>query len=389
RDLLLDGLALLFTEGRAASAPVLQRAIDAFGCAGVSPEELLRWGWLASRAANIVWNYDCSLEISLRAAQVARDVGALEVLVMVDNAGGQAAAVGGDLATAAVFTAELDAVKEATASRIPPLAAVALAGFRGQQPGASELIDRLRMHASAAGQGAGVQYADWAKSVLMNGLGRYEEALEAATEATEAIPQLFLAAWSLSELIEAATRTANVDHAHRALTRLGEHTQGTESDWARGLYARGRALTSEGDVAERAYREAIDHLARTRLQPDLARAHLLYGEWLRRHNRRVDARAQLREAHELFLTIGMEAFAERARRELQATGEKVRARTAEARDELTPQERQIAGLAREGLSNPEIGAQLFLSPRTVEWHLRKVFAKLNIDSRKELATALP
>ncbi len=148
-------------------------------------------------------------------------------------------------------------------------------------------------------------------------------------------------------------------------------------------------MTSEGDVAERAYREAIDHLARTRLQPDLARAHLLYGEWLRRHNRRVDARAQLREAHELFLTIGMEAFAERARRELQATGEKVRARTAEARDELTPQERQIAGLAREGLSNPEIGAQLFLSPRTVEWHLRKVFAKLNIDSRKELATALP
>ena len=389
RDLLLDGLALIFTEGRVASAPVLRRAVDAFVSTEVSPEEMLRWGWLASRAANILWDYDSSLEISMRAVQVARDHGALEVLVLVDNACGQAAAVGGDLATAVVFTTELDAVKEATGWRIAPLAALALAGIRGQQPGASQLIDQVIVGATAQGQGVGVQYAQWAKSVLMNGLGRYEEALASAVEATEATPQLFIAMWALSELIESATRTESGELAERALARLGEHTQGTDSDWALGVYARAHALLSESEVAERLYQEAIDRLGRTRLQPDLARAHLLYGEWLRRKNRRIDARAQLREAHNLFTTIGMEAFAERARRELQATGEKVRKRTVETRDQLTPQERQIARLAREGLSNPEIGAQLFLSARTVEWHLRKVFAKLGIGSRKELATALP
>jgi DNA-binding CsgD family transcriptional regulator len=389
RDLLLDGLALLFTAGRLAAMPVLRRAVDAFASAEIPTEEMLQWGWLASRAANILWDYDCSLEISMRAVQVARDVGALEVLVMVDNACGQAAAVGGDLESASVFTAELDAVKEATASRIAPLAALAFAGVRGQEPGTSQLIGRVITEATAQGQGVAVQYAQWAKSVLMNGLGRYAEALEAAVAATEAMPPLFLARWALSELTEAATRTANVELAERALTQLGEHTQGTDSDWALGIYARGRALLGQGEVAEPLYREAIVRLGRTRLQPDLARAHLLYGEWLRRQDRRVDARAQLREAHGLFLTIGMEAFAERARRELSATGERVRARTPETRDELTPQERQIARLARDGLSNPAIGAQLFLSPRTVEWHLRKVFAKLDIRSRRDLAKALP
>jgi DNA-binding CsgD family transcriptional regulator len=389
RDLLLDGLALLFTEGRPPSVRVLRRAVDAFASTDASPEEMLRWGWLASRAANILWDYDCSLEISMRAVQVARDHGALEVLVLVDNACGQAAAVGGDFATAVVFTAELDAVKEATGWRIAPLAALALAGMRGEQPGASELIDQVIVEATAQGQGVGVQYAQWAKSVLMNGLGRYEEALAAAVEATQATPQLFLAMWALSELIEAATRTESVELAERALTRLGEHTHGTDSDWALGLHARARAPLSEGEAAERLYLEAIDRLGRTRLQPDLARAHLLYGEWLRRRNRRIDARAQLRAAHELFVTIGMEAFAERARGELLATGERVRKRTAERRDELTPQERQIARLARDGLSNPEIGARLFLSPRTVEWHLRKVFTKLGIRSRRELSSALP
>jgi len=388
RDLLLDGLALLFTEGRPASTPVLRRAIDAFASDEISPEEMLRWGWLASRAANILWDYDRCLEISMRAVQVARDAGALEVLVMVDNACGQAAAIGGDFATAAVFTTELDAVKEATASRIAPLAALALAGVRGQEPGASQLIDSVITQAISEGQGTAIQYAHWAKAVLMNGLGRYEEALAAAVEATEATPQLFLAMWALSEMIEASTRTQSTELGERALTRLGEHTQGTDSDWALGVHARARALLSEGEVAERLYREAIERLGRTRLQPDLARAHLVYGEWLRRRNRRIDARAQLREAYGLFLTIGMEAFAERARGELLATGEKVRTRVADPRAELTPQERQIARLARDGLSNPGIGAQLFLSPRTVEWHLRNIFTKLDIRSRRELASAL-
>jgi DNA-binding CsgD family transcriptional regulator len=389
RDLLLDGLALLFTEGRAAAAPALEAAVTAFARAEISTEAMLRWGWLASRAANILWDYDRGLEISMRAVQLARDLGALEVLVMADNASGQAAAVAGDFTTAAVLTAELDAVKEATRSRIAPLAALALAGIRGQEPGASRMIERTITQATAEGQGTAVQYAHWARSVLMNGLGRYQDALVAAAEASEATPQLFLAMWALSELVEAASRTGDAERAQRALRRLGEQTQGSDTDWALGIHARARALLSEGEVAERLYREAIHRLGRTRLRPELARAHLLYGEWLRRERRHIDARAQLRAAHGLFLAIGMEAFAERARRELTATGEKVRARTDATRDELTPQERQIARLARDGLSNPEIGAQLFLSPRTVEWHLRNVFGKLDIRSRRELAKALP
>ena len=233
-----------------------------------------------------------------------------------------------------------------------------------------------------------MQYAHWANAVLMNGLGAYEEAVAAAVQASEHTPELFIASWALIELIEAATRTENAELAQGALTRLSEHTKASDSDWALGIHARSRALMSEGEDAERSYREAIDRLGRTRLRPELARAHLLYGEWLRRENRRIDARTQLRRAHELFVAIGMEAFAKRARGELLATGEKVRKRTVETRDELTPQEQQIARLARDGLSNPEIGAQLFLSPRTVEWHLRKVYPKLGISSRRDLRTAL-
>jgi ATP/maltotriose-dependent transcriptional regulator MalT len=223
----------------------------------------------------------------------------------------------------------------------------------------------------------------------LNGLGRYEEALAAAVAASDDTPELSIATWALSELIEAAMRTGNAELARGALARLGTQTEASDSDWALGIHARSRALLSEGEAAEGCYREAVDRLARTRLRPDFARAHLLYGEWLRRDGRRRDAREQLRRAHELFVTIGMEAFAERAQGELVATGERVRKRTAETRDELTPQERQIARLARDGLSNPDIGARLFLSPRTVEWHLRKVFAKLGIRSRLELSRALP
>ena len=193
---------------------------------------------------------------------------------------------------------------------------------------------------------------------------------------------------ALPELIEAAARSGHPGHAHDALEQLSELTRPAGTDWALGIEARCRALPSEGANAERPYQEAIERLGRTRTRPELARAHLLFGEWLRRENRRVDARAQLRAAHELFVTIGMEAFAERAAKELLATGEMVRKRRVETRNDLTAQERQIAELARDGLSNPEIGARLFLSPRTVEWHLRKVFTKLGIRSRRDLTKAL-
>ena len=388
-DVLLDGLALIFTDGVRAAAPMLRRAVATFNSSEVSVEEVLRWGWLAARAAIWLWDYESGLEIPTCAVRLARDSGALEVLAVADNVCGQAAAWGGDFELARLLAAEVEAVKEATGSRIGPYAAISLEGLRGQEAKASALIESVITGATASGQGTAVQYAHWANSVLMNGLGRYEEALAAAVEATEGTPELFVAMWALGELIEAATRTGNAEQARDALARLGEQTLASEADWALGIYAHSRALLSEGEAAERFYREAIDRLRRTRLRPNLARAHLLYGEWLRRENRRADARAQLRAAHELFETIGMEAFAERARGELLATGERVRKRAVETRDELTPQERQIARLARDGLSNPEIGGQLFLSPRTVEWHLAKVFTKLGIRSRRELANALP
>jgi len=387
-DLLLDGFALVLTEGRPAAAPVLRRAVAAFAGTEVSPEEMLRWGWLASRAASYLWDYDRCLEIGTCAVQLARDSGALEVLTVAANVCGQAAAVGGDFASAALLVAEVDAVKEATRTRIAPYAAIALTGLGGQEAEASGLFASVVAQATAGGQWIAVQYAHWANSVLLNGLGRYEEALAAAVKASENTPQIFVATWALSELVEAATRTGNGRLAKGAVTRLAEQTEASDAEWGLGIYARSSALLSEGEAAERLYRDAIDRLGRTRLRPDLARAHLLFGEWLRREHRRIDARAQLRAAHELFVTIGMEAFAKRARNELLATGEKVRKRTVETRDELTAQERHIARLARDGLSNPEIGAQLFLSPRTVEWHLRKVFTKLEIRSRHELSSAL-
>jgi DNA-binding CsgD family transcriptional regulator len=388
-DLLLEGFARAFTDGRAAAAPVLRRAASGFAGNAASVEEGLRWGWLATAAAVMVWDYETCLAVATRGATLARQAGALSVLGVSVNVLTQAVVLGGDFGAASSLVAEADSVTEATGARVAPYGALVLAGLQGREASASALIDATIHEFTAGGQGTAVQYANWAKSLLLNGLGRYPEAAVAAEDASDDTPELFVAVWAAVELLEAAARGGQPETADRALERIEAAASVAPTDWALGIEARSRALRSDGETADHLYREAIERLGRTRLRPEHARARLLYGEWLRRENRRVDARGQLRAAHDQLTSMGMEAFAERARSELLATGERVRKRTVETRDELTAQEQQIARLAREGLSNPEIGARLFLSPRTVEWHLRKVFSKLRIRSRRELADALP
>ena len=388
-DLLLDGLATLITDGPTAAAPMLRRATSVFAGNQVPAEDSFRWGWLLPGACTALWDDESYRAINARQLQLARDAGALARLPIDLTALAVYMTRWGDFARAAEAIAEIDAVTEATATRIAPYSAMMLAAFRGREPEASTLIESATKDATAGGQGTGVQTAQWVAAILFNGLGRYEQALAAARQASEGTPNISVNDWALTELIEASTRTGEDRLAADALERLAEATHASDTDWGLGIEARSRALLSEGETAERLYREAIKRLGRTRLRPELARAQLLYGEWLRREGRRTDARAQLRTAHDLLAAIGMEAFAERARIELQATGERVRKRTVATHDELTAQERHIAQLARDGLSNSEIGTRLFLSPRTVEWHLRKVFTKLGISSRMGLHDALP
>jgi ATP/maltotriose-dependent transcriptional regulator MalT len=266
---------------------------------------------------------------------------------------------------------------------------VLLASLRGNEAEATRLIEGTISEATTGGQGIAVAYAHWVAAIGHNGAGRYAEALAAATQASEDTSTLYISMWALPELIEAAARSGNARLGTRAVERLADYTQAGGTDFGLGVEARSRALLSEGEAAGSLYREAIDRLGRTKLRPELARAHLLYGEWLRRESRRADARAQLRTAHDTLAAMGMEAFAERARHELLATGETVPKRMVETVSALSAQEAHIARLAVDGRTNAEIGTQLFLSPRTVEWHLRNVFAKLGISSRRQLREALP
>ena len=260
---------------------------------------------------------------------------------------------------------------------------IVLAAWRGREAETLRLIEVGLRDATPRGEGRALSWADYAIALLRNGLGDYDAAYTAA-DAVCAHDDLALVAWAMVELVEAAARSERVDAAATTLERLAERTQASGTDWALGIEARSRALLSDGPAADALYQEAIDRLGRSRIAVHHARAHLVYGEWLRRQQRRVDAREQLRAAHDMFLRFGAQAFAERASRELQATGETVRKRTAEARDGLTAQEAQVARLAAAGHTNPEIGAQLFISPRTAEYHLRKVFTKLDISSRRQL-----
>jgi DNA-binding CsgD family transcriptional regulator len=385
-DLLLDGLALLVTEGYAAGTPAVKRALLAFRGQDISAEEGLSWLWLAGRAAMAVWDDETWHILASRHVKLARDAGALSELPLAVRSRILLHAHAGELAEGTALIAEAQAVAGATGTQLGPYGALAVAAFRGHEAEAAELIRATMDGVTNRGEGRGVT-SQYAAALLYNGLGHYDQALAAAELVCE-YDDIGVLGWSLTELVEAAVRSGQPARASDALQRLSETTRASGTDWALGTEARSRALLSEGQTAENYYREAIERLGRTRMRPAVARAHLLYGEWLRRENRRGGARAELRTAYDLFTAMGIEAFAERARRELLANGDTVRKQAAETVSELTAQEAHIARLAVDGRTNAEIGAQLFLSTRTVEWHLSKVYTKLGVGSRRELRQAL-
>jgi DNA-binding CsgD family transcriptional regulator len=388
-DLLLDGLVVQYSKGYEAGLPMLQKALHAFGT-GMSVDEELRWHSVAGIVARHIWDDESWQVLSDRHVRLARDVGALSELRVALDSRAFMLMFAGELTAAASLIQELQPAIEVTGVNVVPYAALGLAALAGREAEAAALIEAITRNVTVRGEGLGLTAVEWAAAVLNNGVGNYPKAVAAVQNASEYMWELLVPPWAVVELIEAAVRSGRVDMAADALGRLVEVTSASGTDWARGVEARSRALLGEGDAAERLYRESIERLAGTRLRAELARAHLLYGEWLRRQRRRIDARAQLRIAHGMLEAMGMEAFAERARRELQATGETARKRTVALPDQkLTAQEAQIARMARDGLSNPDIAARLFISARTVEYHLGKVFTKLGVSSRSQLDRVLP
>jgi DNA-binding CsgD family transcriptional regulator len=389
-DLLLDGIATHYNEGYAAGVPILRSALTAFG-PGMSADEELRWLWLACVAAVHMWDDKRWHELAERYVRLAREVGALSALPLALSSRAYTLVLAGNLSAAAALIEEIQAVRDVTGSSMASNAALGLVAFRGRAAEVAALTEATLQDATRRGEGNGISSAEWANAVINNSVGKYEEAMAAAKRSGDS-PGAFagLSIWSSVELVEAAVRSGMTDTAVDAHRRIREMAAASGTDWLLGVEARSRALLSDGDTADGLYLASIEHLERTHMRADLARAHLLYGEWLRRRRRRTDGRSQLRLAHTMLEGMGMEAFAERARRELEATGATARRHTvAPVPEHLTAQEALIARLARDGLTNPEIGARLFLSARTVQYHLRKVFTKLEITSRIQLDRVLP
>jgi DNA-binding CsgD family transcriptional regulator len=387
-DLLLDGLAMRVVDGYTAGAGRLREALEAFRREEGPNPTSDRWLWLACRVTSDSWDDEGWEELANRGTARARTAGALDVLPIIAIQQSGTHIHTGRFSEALALGHEAEAILQATGTATLMFAVPMLNAYRGREAETLAMIETAREDALGGGRGTALSMVETAGAILCNGLGRYEEAL-AFAERAFAVGPLARYAMAPVELVEAAARCGRREVGEDALEALAERTQASGTDWALALEARARALLGEGSEADRLYAESVERLSRTRLAPHLARSRLLYGEWLRREARRVDARDQLRAAHETFLRIGAEAFAERAGRELEATGGTVRKRGQETADALTPQEAQIARLARDGLSNTEIGAQLFISPRTVQYHLRKVFAKLEITSRRQLGRVAP
>jgi DNA-binding CsgD family transcriptional regulator len=388
-DLLLDGFAAYFTGGYAAGLPILRRAVKA-ARRKKSADDELRWLWLAGLAALHIWDDESWDVLSARHVELARAAGVLTELPLALSSRAIMLLFAGELSAAEALVREAQTVTEATGGSLTSYGALALAALRADQAMVSELTEATTRDAMSRGEGIGITVAEWANAMLNNGIANYDKARITARCTAEHATDIGVSAWGTVELIEAAVRGTMMDTAAGALSQLGEMTSASRTEWALGVEERSRALLSDGAEAERFYRGAIERLGRTRMRTELARAHLLYGEWLRRERRRTDARAQLRIARNMFDAMEMEAFAERARRELLATGEKARTRTASTMGpQLTPQEAHVVRLARDGLTNPEIGARLFISAKTVQYHLSNVFTKLGISSRSQLHHTLP
>ena len=387
RDLLLRGQALLAAEGQQAALPTLRRALDALRTD--APDALaVHWLWFASRAAQDLWDAEAMRALAQRQVDLARTGGVLTVLPIALSLLMIAQTVDGDLDAAEASCDEIDAIKSVTGSPLPPFGRMFLAAYRGQAEEATRLAAQVRVDGEARGEGYAVSAANFAEAILFNGLGRYEEAVTAARRELPHTSELNHAMRTLLELVEAASRTEESALADEAVARLAQVTTPVGNDWALGVRAMAAAQRRAGDAAEALYREALERFQRVRIPIMIGRTRLLYGEALRRQHRRVDAREQLRPAHEILHACGLAGFADRAARELRATGETLRVRTLGDLEQLTEQERNVAHLARQGLTNRDIGARLFISARTAEYHLGKVFTKLGISSRTDLRSAL-